>query len=114
MLCGVSVAPMSAKNALDPRRDCGGVGIVVAKSVATVCEVPLLTSVTDREFDIDGEGGPIEPVSRSPPTSKNDNESLVDTTSTLTFSNYMLAFVSVERCLKIIQQDTDGLQLSDN
>lgn len=77
VLCGVSVAPMSAKNALDPRRDCGGVGIVVAKSVAIVCEVPLLTSVTDREFDIDGEGGPIEPVSKSPPTSKNETFFLV-------------------------------------
>lgn len=77
MLCGVSVAPISARKALDPRRDCGGVGIVVAKSVATVCEVPLLTSVTDRELDIDGEGGPIEPVSRSPPTSKKETFFLV-------------------------------------
>ena len=77
MLCGVSVAPISARNALDPRRDCGGVGTVVAKSVAIVCEVPLLTSVTDREFDIDGEGGPIEPFSKSPPTSKNETFFLV-------------------------------------
>ena len=76
MLCGVRVAPISAKNALDPRRDCGGVGIVVAKSVAIVCEAPSLTSVTDREF-IDGEGGPIEPFSKSPPTSKNETFFLV-------------------------------------
>jgi len=77
VLCGVRVAPISARNALDPRRDCGGVGIVVAKSVAIVCEAPLLTSVTDREWDIDGEGGPTEPFSRSPPTSKNETFFLV-------------------------------------
>lgn len=77
MLCGVRVAPISARNALDPRRDCGGVGTVVAKSVAIVCDVPLLTSVKDREFDIDGEGGPIEPFSKSPPTSKNETFFLV-------------------------------------
>jgi hypothetical protein len=51
--------------------------MVVAKSVAMVCEVPLLTSVTEREWDTDGEGGPSEPVSKSPPTSKNDTFFLV-------------------------------------
>jgi hypothetical protein len=71
------VAPMSARNAREPRRDCGGVDMIVAKSVAIVCEVPLLTRVTDREWDIDGDGGPREPVSRSPPTSKNETFFLV-------------------------------------
>lgn len=69
---GVRVAPMSDKKARDPRRDCGGVGIVVAQSVVTVCEVPLLTRVPDRECDIEGEGGLTEPFSSRPPTSKKE------------------------------------------
>jgi hypothetical protein len=63
---------MSDKKALELRLDWGGVCIDVAKSVAIVCEAPLLTIVTEREWVIDGEGVPVEPFSSRPPTSKNE------------------------------------------
>jgi hypothetical protein len=63
---------MSDRNARELRLDCGGVCIEVAKSVAIVCEAPLLTIVTEREWVIEGEGVPVEPFSNRPPTSKNE------------------------------------------
>lgn len=69
---GVRFAPISDKKAREPRRDRGGVCVGGAKSVAMVWEVPLLTRVIERDCDIAGDGGFMEPFSRSPPTSKNE------------------------------------------